>query len=131
MNVEAQAKTAASNILKPNSVKQAPGVEHAVYQLIGHKTFGMFVPENLPMPGACATLCCQMCGFPFNLLCPCWCCAVVCGPVDAMTCGWCCGPPEGVGVPNTLNALKEMNVMAQNAGYVDPGKAPGGQHMSR
>jgi NADH dehydrogenase FAD-containing subunit len=132
MNVEAQAKTAASNILKPNSASVAPGVAHAVYQIVGHDSFATLIPENLPMPGFCATLCCQWCGYPANLLCPCWCCAVVCGPVDHMTCGYCCGKPEGMGLPNTLKNTKEMGVMAQMAGYVDPGKvAPAGEGMDR
>jgi hypothetical protein len=131
MNVEAQAKTAAANILKPNSAKVAPGVEHAVYQLVGHDTFATIIPENMPMPAACATLCCQWCGFPFNLLCPCWCCAVVCGPVDPLTCGYCCGKPEGSGLGKTLKGSKQMGMMAQTGGYVDPGKAPATEGMDR
>jgi NADH dehydrogenase FAD-containing subunit len=131
MNVEAQAKTAAANILKPNSAKVAPGLEHALYQVVGHDTFATIIPENLPMPAACATLCCQWCGFPFNLLCPCWCCAVVCGPFNHLACGYCCGKPEGSGVTKTLKSLKEIGIMAQNGGYMDPGKAPTTEGMDR
>lgn len=134
MNVEAEAKTAAANIMKPNSSKALPGLEHAVYQVVGHDTYATLMPENLPMPGCFTTLCCQWCGFPCNLLCPCFCCAAVCGPVDPMTCGYCCGAPEGAGLPKTLMAVKEMGVMAQQAGFINVGQqqqAPSGEDMKR
>jgi NADH dehydrogenase FAD-containing subunit len=131
-NLEAQAKTVAANIIKPNSTKQAPGIEHAIYQVVGHQTFSMMVPENLPMPAPVATLCCQWCGFPFNLLCPCWCCAVTCGPANPMTCGWCCGAPEGQGLAQTIMNLHAMKLFAGNTGYADTGKgAPKGEGMAR
>jgi thioredoxin reductase len=131
MNVELEAKIVAGNILKPNSTKAPPGTEHAVYQIVGHDTFATLIPDNLPLPGACATICCEWCGFPFNLLCPCFCCAVICGPVDHMTCGWCCGRPEGQGLSKTLTNVKEMKMMAQNYGYKDTGTVPTGEGMER
>ena len=122
MNVQAQAETAAANIVSPGSKALPDGLEHAVYQIVGHETDAFVMPSNLPMPSFCSTLCCQWCGFPFNLLCPCFCCAVVCGPVHPLTCGYCCGKPQGPGLAKTLVNLKDMNVMANNGNYVELGK---------
>lgn len=122
MNCEAQAKTVVANILKPKSTPVPSGLEHAVYQIVGHDTAAFFMPENLPMPAFCSTLCCQWCGFPFNILCPCWCCAVVCGPADPLTCGYCCGPPDHPGLARTMNKLKDLGAMASSMQYVNVGK---------
>jgi NADH dehydrogenase FAD-containing subunit len=124
MNVEAHAGVVAANILQSQSKSVADGTMGPVYMLVGHETFGAIIPEALPMPAFCATLCCHWCGFPFNLLCPCFCCAVICGPVDPMTCGYCCSAPEGRGLTNTMMGSKKMGLMAQNAGYHDLGKPP-------
>lgn len=124
LNVDNHAKIIAANILQPQSKSVAEGAHSPGYQLIGHETFGMFVPENFPMPAFCATLCCNWCGYPLNLLCPCFCCAVVCGPVDPMTCGYCCAAPEGRGIPKTMMNSKKMGMMAQTVGYKDLGKPP-------
>jgi len=117
-NLEDQSKVIAANILKPQSKKIAPGLQSAFFQIIGHDTFGAIIPENLPLPGPCATLCCTWCGFPCNLLCPCFCAAVVCGPCDAMTCGTCCGKPEGPGFARTMANTKKMHAMAANLKYM-------------
>eukprot|EP00980_Cylindrotheca_fusiformis_P018703 scaffold6227_cov74-Cylindrotheca_fusiformis.AAC.1 len=39
MNIDGQAKTVAKNIISAKSTKKGPGVDHAVYQLVGHETF--------------------------------------------------------------------------------------------
>lgn len=130
-NIEKEATVVAANICKPKSKQAVPGMEHASYQVVGHDTFGTVVPESLPLPACCATLCCGWCGFPCNLLCPCFCMAVVCGPVDPMTCGWCCGRPEGAGLTKTLKKGKDMNLMANMAGFKDVGAVPAGENMER
>ncbi|CAJ1966393.1 unnamed protein product [Cylindrotheca closterium] len=130
-NVESQAATVTKNIVKPNSTKQAPGVPNAMYQLVGHDTFGTAMPENTPLPPVCATLCCTWCGFPCNMLCPCFCLGVLFGPCDPMVCGMCCAHPEGKGLANTLKGTKDMKMMAANAGYHVKGKPGFGEEMER
>ena len=131
MNVEPQAMTAAANILSPGSKPVPKGVDHAVYQVVGHETLAFIMPENLPMPSFLATTCCYVCGFPLNLLCPCWLCGVVCGPIHPMTCGYCCGRPESKGLTTTIANVKKMGVSAKNTGYVDVGEVPTGTDMDR
>jgi NADH dehydrogenase FAD-containing subunit len=130
-NVEAHAKTIAKNIMNPKSTKQAPGVPHAMYQIVGRDTFATIMPENLPMPAFCSTLCCHWCGFPFNMLCPCFCAGVLFGPCDPMMCGYCCGKPEGKGLANVLNASREQNMFAESGGYYVKGKPGFGEEMER
>ncbi|KAL3931921.1 MAG: hypothetical protein SGBAC_011089 [Bacillariaceae sp.] len=130
-NVEAQAKTVAKNIVKPETAKQADGIMNPMYQLVGHDTFATLMPENTPLPPFCATLCCTWCGFPFNMLCPCFCLGVLVGPCDMMTCGYCCAPPEGKGLAMTLKGTKEANMIAEGAGYFVKGKPGFGEEMER
>jgi NADH dehydrogenase FAD-containing subunit len=133
-NCENHAKTVAANILKPESVKVTDGtiMEHAPGQFVGRDTFGMIMPENLPLPGPCATICCDWCGFPCNFLCPCFLCAVLCGPADPMACGWCCGgPPAGPGMARTGANIKKMNIFGQMAGFNDLGEPIKGEAMKR
>jgi hypothetical protein len=112
-NVEAHAKTIAKNIMNPKSTKQAPGVEHAMYQEVGRNNFATIMPDNLPMPAFCSTLCCHWCGFPCNMLCPCFCAFALCWPGNPMMCGYCCGKPEGKGLATFLNATREQNMIAE------------------
>lgn len=120
INVEAQAKTIVANILQATSTKQKAGVKSPPFQSVGSS--GFLIPNNLPIPPFMATLCCDWCGYPFNLFCPCFCVAVLCGPVDAMTCGYCCGEPEGEGMVKTRLALKDMKLVANHVGYNNLGQ---------
>eukprot|EP00980_Cylindrotheca_fusiformis_P002661 scaffold622_cov102-Cylindrotheca_fusiformis.AAC.10 len=131
MNIEEQAKTVAKNIVSARSAKQAPGVDHAMYVIVGHDTYAAVTPENLPMPSCCATLCCVWCGFPCNMLCPCFCVATVCGPCDPMVCGYCCDKPEGRGPTKTFKKFREANVMTKRSGYCVDGKPGFGEEMER
>jgi len=131
INAESEAKTVGKNIAKPQSAKQGAGTLSAMYQLVGHETFGKIFPENTPLPPCCATLCCQWCGFPCNMLCPCFCLAALFGPLDPMVCGYCCGTPEGKGMPNFVENTRTGNVMAGNAGYYVKGKPGFGEEMER
>jgi len=130
-NVDSQSLTVAKNIVKPGSAKQGDGAANAMYQLVGHDTYGVIMPENTPLPSICATICCEWCGFPFNMLCPCFCLGVLFGPCNPMSCGMCCGAPEGKGVANTLKGAKEINWIAIEAGYYVKGKPGFGEEMER
>lgn len=131
INVESQAKVVAKNIAKPGSCKQGNGTMSSMYQLVGHETFAKIFPDETPLPPFCATLCCDWCGFPFNMFCPCFCLGVLFGPCDPMMCGYCCGKPEGKGFVNMLENAKNMNIMAENAGYYVKGKPGFGEEMER
>lgn len=123
-NVDSQAQTVAKNIVKPQSAKQSDGPQHAMYQLVGHDTFGILIPESWPMPSFVTKVFCQWFGFPFTLLCPCcWPCPLVGG--------YCCGPPEGSGLAKALNNSKKWKLVATNAGYYVKGKIGFGEEMER
>lgn len=131
MNVDSQAQTVAKNIIKPMSSKQSAGVQHALYQLVGHDTFGLLIPESLPMPSIVSKILCHWCGFPFNILCPCVCIGVGVGLCDPMMCGYCCGPPEGKGLANALKTSKKLKLVATTSGYYVKGKPGFGEEMER
>ncbi|CAJ1941059.1 unnamed protein product [Cylindrotheca closterium] len=124
MNVDTQAQTVAKNIIKPKSAKQGDGSQHVMYQIVGHDTFGFFVPESWPMPSFVTTVCCHWCGFPCNMIFPCcWPCPLVLG--------YCCGPPEGKGLTDAMRISKRMKMAARNSGYYVKGKIGYGEEMER
>eukprot|EP00934_Nitzschia_sp_Nitz4_P000014 Nitzschia sp. Nitz4//scaffold130_size63480//33083//34429//NITZ4_006251-RA/size63480-processed-gene-0.91-mRNA-1//-1//CDS//3329535195//14//frame0 len=124
MVVQDQATTVAANIAKPNSKALPDTPTGPVYQAIGSESYGIFVPENLPMPAFMSTVICEWCGFPFNLFCPCWLPLVLCGPMDPLACGYCCGPPHGEGLANSRESLRKLGTAAFFVGYQSMGERP-------
>eukprot|EP00588_Corethron_pennatum_P011622 CAMPEP_0194282548 /NCGR_PEP_ID=MMETSP0169-20130528/23374_1 /TAXON_ID=218684 /ORGANISM="Corethron pennatum, Strain L29A3" /LENGTH=590 /DNA_ID=CAMNT_0039027909 /DNA_START=1187 /DNA_END=2959 /DNA_ORIENTATION=- len=63
----------------------------------------------------------DICGFPFNMMCPCFCIASTCGPLDPMCCGKCLGPPEGPGVAKMIENVRRTEMLCRRVGYYDLG----------
>lgn len=118
-NFDSQSQCIAKNIVKAKSAKYGGGMlgKKPMMQIIGHQTYGFFIPEAMNVPSCCSTLMCTMCGFPGNLLCPCVWCAILCGPCNLYTCGMCCSDAEGKGVPGTLAGAGKLGLAADMAGY--------------
>lgn len=118
-NFDSQSQCIAKNIIKEKSAKYGGGMLKApMVQLVGHKSFGFFVPESLNLPGCVSWCMCTACGLPINLLCPCVWCGILCGPCNLMTCGFCCSDAEGKGVADTLAGAGKLGLAADMAGYV-------------
>ena len=117
-NFDAQSQCIAKNIVKEKSAKYGGGMLKApIVQMIGHKSFGFFIPEALNLP-QCASWCmCTACGLPINLLCPCVWCGILCGPCSPMTCGYCCSDAQGKGVADTLAKAGKLGIAADMVGY--------------
>jgi len=63
----------------------------------------------------------DICGFPFNMMCPCFCIASTCGPLDPMCCGECLSPPEGPGVAKMIENVRRTEMLCRRVGYYDLG----------
>jgi NADH dehydrogenase FAD-containing subunit len=117
-NFDSQSQCIVKNMVKAKSAKYGGGMmKKPMIQLVGHQTYGFFVPEAMNVPSCCSTLMCTMCGFPGNLLCPCVWCGILCGPCNLYTCGMCCSDAEGKGVPDTIAGVAKLGIAADMAGY--------------
>ena len=130
-NFDSQAQCIVKNLIKEKSAIYPGGaVKLPLVQMIGHRTYGFFIPEALNVPKPMRWCLCTACGFPINLLCPFVWCGILCGPCNPMTCGYCCSDPEGKGVSQTFAAASKMGLAASTYGFVGLAKV-GSEEMSR